>query len=276
MGSLLGCVSVLNGYALKSNLESFAYELDRYILPITQSATDTYLEFFQAVDNSHKLYEHYFPDEFARSTKSIVPALDEAYSEREGEFFDLVDTHFVPMPWFLEIVGREERMYDLPIIALGREWWNGEELDEWEIGWLLLLWLIDEREGENELRGRFPGVAEALLSLPLKKGDLAFSALEQHCRQTKTPLAYLPEALNILYHDTGSWYLDTYTEEASDYIPFSQEGMDRAIVHKRRADRILKRADRFIAWIDADPIPRFKEVLTIWNLYCLEKQNPRT
>ena len=118
-------------------------------------------------------------------------------------------------------------------------------------------------------------MAAALLELPVKKGTLAFSSLERDCRRVKTPLAYLPEALNILYHDTGSWFLDIYTETADAYIDWTQQDMDQAIVHMRRAIRTTRRADRFITWIDEDPIPRFKEVLTLWNLYCQKTADNR-
>jgi len=275
MHNLMACLGMLNGFSLPGTLAECAEKLDHYALAATLDDADTYLSFFQAVDTIHKLYEHYFPAEFARSKKSIVPALDEAYSEREREFFDLVEDRLFPLPWFLEdTVDRDERFFSLPIVTLGREWWN-DGLDDWELGWLLLLWLLEEGEAADEIRKRFPDVAAALLELPVKKGTLAFSSLERDCRRVKTPLAYLPEALNILYHDTGSWFLDIYTETTDAYIDWTQQDMDQAIVHMRRAIRTTNRADRFITWIDEDPIPRFKEVLTLWNLYCQKTADNR-
>ncbi len=275
MDSLVRCLAVLKEYALPKTLAGCVEQLDRYVLSATQDDADTYLGFFQAVGNIYTLYEHYFPEEFARSTKSIVPELDEAYSDREREFFSLVENHLFSLPWFLDdTTHRDERMYSLPLVPLGREWWN-DGLEGWELGWLLLLWLIGEGAGEVEIRKRFPEVAEALFPLPVKRGTLAFRALEQGCRRVKTPLASLPEALNILYHDTGSWFLDIYSETSDATIDLNQQGMDRAIVHMRRATKIMRRADCFITWVDEDPIPRFKEVLTLWNLSYQEKQDNR-
>ncbi len=61
------------------------------------------------------LYRRYFPLQFARSTAStLIPIHDRdaSYSERELEFFRLVDEHLFPLP---EIMFDMERLSSIPI-----------------------------------------------------------------------------------------------------------------------------------------------------------------
>ena len=273
MGSLKMSAESLGGALGIRSLEGSGAALDRYALPSTLEGALGYLNFFNSIFTLLRLFEAYFPKEFACSTKAIVPGVDEAYSEREYEFFGLIDDHLFPIPWFLQdAMERETREYSLPIVCMGREWWN-DDVGEWELGWHLLLWLTGDGEVANDaLTQRCPEVAP-LLKRRIKQGKLALVALEKYCSGRDGPLAFLPQALRILLHDTGCWFLDIYSEDASAYVEWTREDLDQMADHWRRATLISERADQFIEWIDADPVTHFKEVIRIWNRYIREEQD---
>ena len=61
------------------------------------------------------LYRRYFPQPFAHSTASNLMPIhhnEHGYSERELEFFTLVDQHLFPLP---EMMFDEERLSSIPI-----------------------------------------------------------------------------------------------------------------------------------------------------------------
>jgi len=254
------------------SLAETSHVLERYRLPATLDDANAYLAHFHSVFTLLSLYDAYFPQEFACSTASIVPAEDAAYSEREREFFTLVDSRLFPLPWHLldDSLTRNEREDGIVVLALGREWWD--DLRDWELGWLLLLWLIGEGVSD-ELEQRRPDMAQLLASLPRHEDRLALDALERHCNQLDGPLSQLPTALRILFHDTGCSFLDAWSEGELEYLDWSREDMDRLIAHAQRMAEITAQAEQFISWIEANPIAHFKEVLTLWNHYTSQTQD---
>lgn len=247
--------------------------LVRYTLPTTLDEALAYLSFFQSIFTLLNLYQVYFPEEFMRSTREIVPAEDNAYSERELEFFALIDDRLFPLPWHMldDVLEREERNYGFPLLAVGREWWD-DDLRDWPLGWLMLLWLIGEGI-QDEFERRRPDVAHVIETLARKEGSIALAALEKHCSQLAGPIVQFALALRILFHETGCWFLDAYAEDVIEELDPSRESMDRLTVHAHRMIEITEQADELITWLGADPITHFKEVLTLWNLYTLGKQD---
>jgi hypothetical protein len=249
--------------------------LEDYLLPETLDEAMDYLSYLASIFTLLDLYQHYFPGEFARSTRSILPAKDAAYSEREIEFFELISNHLFPLPFHLvdDILERQERDVGFPLAAMGREWWDSDVRD-WELGWQLLLWMTGEQSPRDiveaaEGRNFDPRIFE----LPVRQGNrFAIEALCLHCRGLTGPLAYLPVALKMLWHDTGCWFLDI-TSEQVEYLDWSREDMDRLIKQGRLYNTLTDQADTLITWIDSDPFNNFQEVIRLWNAYVLEERN---
>lgn len=255
--------------------------LREYQLPATNDEAETYLEFWRSVLNMRELYAAYFPREFSRSKKSFIPQRDAAYSSQEQEFFTLVDRRIVPLSWWLfDDYSREERHYGMPLLAEGLDWWD-EDSSEWKLGWQLLLWLIGEMEAQEILDGgrayspaygkNPPDLDGDLFEIPVAAGQLDMEALEVRCRQIKGPLRYLPQALKMLFHATGTSILDNTPDMDPGFVEWSAENLDLYGEDHRQAREINAQADSLIEWIGKDPSTRFKEVITLWNSYTKEK-----
>ena len=256
-------------------LQEAASCLEDYLLPETNEEAQEFLSYLASIFTLLDLYQHYFPAEFARSTKSILPAKDAAYSERESEFFELISDRLFPLPFYMvdDILGRGEREYGFPIADMGREWWD-DDISEWEPGWQLLLWMIGENTPEQiTRRGKGKNLDRRLFELPVRQGErFAIEALSLHCRHLPGPLAHLAIALKILWHDTGCWFLDIYPEQ-HESLDWSRKDMDRLIKQGQLYGQFTGQADQLITWIESDPLNNFQEVIALWNLYILEEKD---
>jgi hypothetical protein len=253
--------------------------LREYQLPATNDEAETYLEFWRSVLNLRNLYATTFPREFARSKKSFIPGRHAAYSRQEQEFFTLVDRRKAPLSWWIfDAYEREERHHAMPVMVDGLDWWD-EDASEWKLGWQLLLWLIGEMDAKEILAGgRYysyrkapPEIDEDLFQIPVATGDLDLAALEQRCREIKGPLRFVPQALRMLFHDTGTSELDNTPDMDVGFVEWSAENLDLYAEDHRQAREISAQADSFIEWVEKDPSTRFKEVITLWNSYTKKK-----
>jgi len=254
--------------------------LQEYQLPATNEEAERYLAFWHSVLTLHTLYATTYPREFARSKKSFIPERHAAYSEQEQEFFALVDRHLVPLSWWVfEALEREERLYGFSPISDGLDWWN-DDPGEWRRGWQLLLWLIDEMDAQQILEGGrraatagdAPSVLdESLFQIPRAPGALDLKALEQRCRAITGPLRHLPQALKMLFHDTGTCELDNTSEMEVEIVEWSAENLALYAQDHREACEISAQAHSLVAWIEEDPSTHFMEVIHLWNLFIKAK-----
>jgi hypothetical protein len=256
-------------------LEEAEVRLTDYLLPETTKEADEYLSHLNSIFRLLDLYQHYFPEKFAASTKKILPAKDAAYSEREYEFFELISNNLFPLPLYMvdDFLERENREYGFPLTSMGREWWN-DDISYWELGWLLLLWLTEEQSPQEVMRAaKGKNLDPRIFEISVKQGKrFAIEALSLHCRKLPGPLAHLPIALKILWHDTGCWFLDISSEHM-EFLAWSRREMNRLIKHGRLFDKFTDQADQLMTWIEKDPFNNFKEVIQLWNLYVLEEQD---
>jgi hypothetical protein len=253
--------------------------LQEYQLPATNVEAESYLEFWRSVLTLRALYATTFPQDFARSKKSFIPGRHAAYSRQEQEFFTLVDRRRVPLSWWIfDASEREERQYGMPVMVEGLDWWD-EDASDWKLGWQLLLWLLGEMDAQEILAGgRYssyrktpPEVDPALFETPVVQGELDLQALEARCREIKGPLRYLPQALRMLFHNTGTEILDNTPDMDVGLVEWSAESLALFAEDHRQAREINEQADSLVEWIGDDPSTRFKEVITLWNSYTKEK-----
>jgi hypothetical protein len=257
-------------------LKEAAYCLHDYLLPETREQASDYLHYLASIFTLLDLYQHSFPREFARSKKSILPAKDAAYSERELELFELISERKFPLPYYLQdtVLGRDEREYGFPIGAFGREWWD-DDLRYWDPGWRMLLWVMGEVSPEDiESSGDGFPLDPRIFELSVKQGErFATEALTLHCRTLSGALAYLAIALKILWHDTGCWFLDINPEQAHDYLDYSQDSMELLSKQGQLYGQYTGQADQLITWIESDPLENLQEVITLWNQFVLEEKD---
>lgn len=82
------------------------------------------------------LYQTFFPDQFAASTRSIYP-VGERHSDREVEFLQLLAKHCFPVSFWTIEQAYESRIEAIPVLDMGIDWHQEDALellkDEWKI-----------------------------------------------------------------------------------------------------------------------------------------------
>lgn len=240
-------------------------------LPTSLDEALDYLGLFGSIFTFLSLYEAYFPEEYARSTAAILPEEGEPYSEREREFLRLVDARLFPLPldYLLSVCAAEEREQSIPVMPYGVDWWN-ESFEDLPLGWQLLLWLCGEVTTET-LRQTLPAIDEELFSFSIREGKIQHETLQRRCSELGGPLAHLPLALLMLYHDTDCAFLDVTDDAPCEMLDWCKEHMDLLAEHHRRGMEIDASVASLMQWIEADPARHFREVIEIWNT-CTTKQ----
>jgi hypothetical protein len=212
------------------------------------------------------LYEYYFPEEYRSSTASSTPSGESVYSERDLEFFNLVDQRLFPfnLDWLLEVAEEIDRpgVY-IPVYALGIDWWNCP-FDDLRRGWQLLLLLTGEVGGMSLWSdARYLEIAGAELRRAAEHAPHS-SHLQRVCTQASSPLCFLPLALDALSHDTGNFFWDYDEENPADDIFFCREDMDALAREFREYQAMEQKIEALLDWIEADPSGHFKEVMDLW------------
>jgi len=99
-----------------------------------------------------------------------------------------------------------------------------------------------------------------------------FNQLRQRFNQQPLPLRFIPLLVTIFDKNTGNIWLDsTNNEEAYGYgcdtiVPWKVDEIQNLIRQWKKAKDILTRIKTLADWLEGDLKPRFKQVLTIWNL----------
>lgn len=217
------------------------------------------------------LYQQFFPQEFAASQANPQRPVNQAYSEMEAEFFRLVDRRLFPMPYLVDVLvdmEPEERSLDIPVAPWGRDWWNAYDL---EPGWQLLLLLAEEFTLENHShysltlhrRPEWPQL-ERLLQQAL--GCVVTKAsLERSAALAEEPLCFLPQALQVIRHDTGNFLLDSTPDMEMGEIYWCAENVELLRDLAQEAEALLARVDQLILWLEDQPVAHFRKVVALWR-----------
>ncbi len=214
--------------------------------------------------NMLTLYKALFPAQYKRSKASLERG--DLYSAREQEFFELVNQRLFPIDdgWVMErdnnipymLVGIDLEtldQYDWPIQALGALVWDYYH-GLWE--------MAVEEIGLNDIPS------------PPEQGRVRWKKFTRLCRRAGGVVACLPDALNVIAHDTGNFMLDI-CPETYEPIPWSLENVRQLAVEWKRAEKIWKRFGRVVDWLRDNPL-NLTQVVEVWNR-CVEQMpnNPQ-
>jgi hypothetical protein len=216
-----------------------------------------YLEALQLRANILSLYQHYFLDEYQRSTASPVFANPDVYSDKELEFFALVDNQFFPLP---EALFELQRTPCIPVEPMGTAWYY-DEFDGLDATEKFLLCLIHDMDGEvwHDLEAELGGN-----ELPNPIDCISDTLLRQEAKKARGMISRLPLAMELLTQSTGNIWLDiTYESEIVDAF-WTIETIDALRDEYTSAQKIMHDYGEFIRWLGKNSQNCVK-VVRLWN-----------
>jgi hypothetical protein len=203
-----------------------------------------------------RLYRKYFPQPFARSTASTSIPIhqdERGYSERELEFFRLVDEHLFPLP---EMMFDMERLSSIPIYPQGVDW--EDERENMRLSLRAAMALVSDDDGM---------LWEAWLPPHLRpeRGERDWDRLAEMCRNAKGLAKRFPLLLDLVALNTGNLWLDQNWECYCDDYPWEEMAVEYLKKEWRKAQRIFAQLNPLLDRMDKHPRYWLKRFVNLWN-----------
>ena len=203
-----------------------------------------------------QLYRRYFPQPFARSNASTnIPIHhdERGYSERELEFFRLLDKHLFPLP---EIMFDMERLSSIPIYPQGADW--EDERENMRLALRAAMALVSDDDGM---------LWEAWLpsSLRPERGERDWDRLAEMCRNAKGLAKRFPLLLDLVALNTGNLWLDQNWECCCDDYPWEAMAVECLKKEWRKAQRIFVQLNPLLDQMDKHPRYWLRRLVKLWN-----------
>jgi hypothetical protein len=255
------------------NLKESIKFLRCHQLPLNPISAINYL-----LDISHQylllgLYQHLFPTEYLKSQaqtqrESNCDELEELPSEREREFLGLVNSKLFPLDqyWVDECVETGYALSQIPLNVFGIDW-EGIFIDDFGLGQqlLILLTLPDLIQGTYSTD---VSVIHEWAIEQIPEGKINFPQFQQLCEIIGEPLTGAPLAIQMLEQDTGNIFLDCYDPECIYHQDrsWSLANVNFWTQHWLEADAMLALINKFLMWLEDDPIANFTQLINLWTL----------
>lgn len=252
--------------------------LKAFLLPRTQCQASEFLALAHSSSQYLALFQHYFPVECAQSLAHpcrqwLLPLPGNAYTRYEWQFLRLVSTRLFPIPdYVFDDPFEESRCFEVPIEPLGlSSIYEDAGVCDMELGWQLLLYLCGQLPAAF-FDGRFDAATAGIFARAIEHGRMSETVLRAHCAEREEPLVFLPLAMALLDHDTGTVWLDvTYDLPINDAF-WDRETLDALVAQWREAEDIWNKAMQVLHWLEADVLSHFTEVIDLWNLSLRESR----
>ncbi len=209
-------------------------------------------------ESSHilQLYRRYFPQEFARSTTSTVVPIHQGepgYSEREFEFFKLVDQRLFGLP---EMMFDMERLPSIPIYPIGIDW--EDERENFRLSLRAAMALVSDDDSM---------LWEAWLPKQLRPelGERDWEHFEELCRTVGGLTVRFPLLLELVSLSTGNPWLDTNWECCWENYPWEESAMEYLRKEWRKAKQIFAQLNPLLDRMDQHPRDWLKRLVKLWN-----------
>jgi hypothetical protein len=221
------------------------------------------LSYLDEVSEALKIYQHFFPKEFASDKLKPIREIGDLHATLE-KCLRLINQHLFNLPdWYFDELAHEESLNYVPIEPIFGEWWD---IDFEELAPLWQVLLILTREVtldwvESEM-GRIIGAANnARRQWKDRKTD--FYKLARLCRRQAPPLRHLDLALSVLSFNTGNPWLDT-TYESPITVDWTVENIKHLRKSWREAIQANKHIDSLDHWLSEDE-SHISELLNLWS-----------
>ncbi len=202
------------------------------------------------------LYRRYFPQQFTSSsanTRIPIRQNEPGYSDRELEFFNLIDQHLFPLP---EMMFDMDRLPSIPLYPQGIDW--EDERDNMRLSLRAAMALVSDDDSM---------LWEAWLPKPLRplSGQRDWDRLAEMCRTAKGLIARFPLLLEFVSLDTGNVWLDTNWECCWEEYPWEETAMEYLKKEWRQAQRIFDQLNPLLEAMDKHPRYWLKRLVMLWN-----------
>ena len=202
------------------------------------------------------LYRCYFSQQFScsmASTQIPIHHREPGYSERELEFFTLVDAHLFPLP---DVMFDTERLPSIPIYPQGVDW--EEERDTMRLSLRAAMALVTD----DDAMVWEPWLPKELRAL---SGERDWDQFAELCRKAKGLAARFPLLLELVGLDTDNLWLDTTWEMGWAEFPWEETAMDYLRKEWRKAQHLFGQLNPLLDAIDKHPRYWLKRLVKLWN-----------
>ena len=239
-------------------------------IPFGVHEAQDYLELLLSITEMLRLYQECFPEAFQRDQEQDVPIFPTPtalYSQREVNFFHLVDEYYFPVPVdFLpdDPYGERRLATSIPIEPMGLEIDEEDQYEELDFGWKLLLYLLGA-VNEEWLCTCSEQASDALFEIPLERGKASEVLLVERSKTQGGALAYLMQAVQMLQNETESVWLNVTMDDPCMDALWTKEDMEEISRQYSLALDIRTKAVSFCAWLEENPCKHFSFVARLWN-----------
>jgi hypothetical protein len=220
-----------------------------------------------------QLFERTFPEAFQATLEqglSPFPTEECPYSECELAFFDLVRSRLFPLPrvdWVDEFFGETRLLAEMIFVMPQGICVSEEDFSTYTLplGWQLVCYLIGLVD-EEEFKVENPDYEDmGIFSVHVERGQCAGDLLISRFVAQGEIIAGIYPAIQMLYNDTDSIWLNATYEEPYDGASWNDEDIARLHEQYLLALDIRAKAERFCHWLEDRPRERFNLIARIWN-----------
>lgn len=248
-------------------------------LVLNHEAAFDYLTHRQISYRLLHLYSTFFPSKLSASTKPGFPRHrdgESIHSEREIEFFQLLDQHCFPLsPWTID-QAYDRLIHEIPVLDMGVDWHEEDAFEALKPEWLVLIPLTEEGRYWFEqvdmdciewYETEF-GINIDSIQHPNK---ISAKLLRRHCLQADSPFKFLPLTLAVLNKSTNNLWLDALSNEAfygtecETSLPWSVSAIQTLQRQWKKADHLMNQCYTLTQWLAQDLPSHFRQLLDLWN-----------
>ncbi len=256
------------------SVASAAQRLQRFCLPTAGEAHHV-LQSLLAQSECLRLYQHYFPEEFATSSAGAHgQELGVRPGPREREFLKLVNERLFPLSeWYLDELFAEagEDWFDLiPLCQINPILDEDDDNLAWPIRAFIAM-LTGAGEAWAEISQQTGLDIPRPIAMDWSKFTLNWAGFINLCEQAGESMAGVPTVIDVVSRDTGNFWLD-YDDEMmfSAGLSWTIETMDALAAEWQEAQPMIERFNRALDWLQQNP-EQLAQIVAFWNRSVEEK-----
>lgn len=244
---------------MQPSIQSLSLDLEQALGWLTQQqwGLERSLDYLNGLQHRTlllNLYQQCFPRHWKKSRESVLP--DEAgYSDREREFFDLLEKYWFP------IYIPEEPYSSVVIQCYGFSLYETDS-EDLTLTETVVAALYDDLDWSFVVE-KFGITVELDRSIPSKQ--LNWEQIEPAFGTIASPLQYFPQAIQRVGLFTNNLFLDTTWEmEMYEHYPWTLETLRMLRQEWKQAQKLMWQQDLLNLWLLQDP-NRVQQIIKIWN-----------
>ncbi|WP_013334881.1 hypothetical protein [Gloeothece verrucosa] len=217
--------------------------LSRYVLPRSVKEATIYLENFAGTIQLLALFREFFPIDWQAATASFnkINFGHEQCWELAEKFLELVERELFPINYNRFDYEREEVVDAIPFFPQDFDYFD--DIEDFVGGSRFLLELYT-RNFENS-------------------SQIDWDKLQALCEATPDPLSYLYDAMSVIDHSTGTYWLDCHREWI-EIFPWTSEAIILLRDQWKEAQQFIFKFNSLINWLEENPSHQ-TEIITFWN-----------